>query len=47
MILLLLRFSVEYAGSELTMWYSFGVGLAVPTAIKKLQSIQTKARNNY
>lgn len=43
-IFLAMRFSVEYAGVEVTMWYSLGIGFGLPRFIQYLYSIQQKAR---
>lgn len=44
-IFLALRFSVEYAGVEVTMIYALGIGFALPKFIGWLYSIQGKARD--
>ena len=43
-IFLALRFSVEYAGAEVTMFYSLGIGWTLPTVIAKMQEYQSGAR---
>jgi hypothetical protein len=43
-ILLALRFSVEYAGTQITMFYALGIGLALPKFIAFVSKIQGKAR---
>ncbi|WP_281238168.1 hypothetical protein [Flavobacterium praedii] len=43
-ILLALRFSVEYAGTQITMFYAFGIGLTFPKFIAFMSKIQGKAR---
>lgn len=43
-ILILLRFSNEYADVEVTMIYAVGIGYSSTLAINKLFSIQSKAR---
>jgi hypothetical protein len=43
-ILLALRFSVEYAGIQITMFYALGIGLALPRFIAFISKIQGKAR---
>ena len=43
-IFLALRFSVEYAGVEPTMFYSLGIGFGLPRFIEYLYTIQEKAR---
>jgi hypothetical protein len=43
-ILLALRFSVEYAGTQITMFYALGIGLALPRFIAFVTKIQGKAR---
>jgi hypothetical protein len=43
-ILLALRFSVEYAGTQITMFYALGIGLALPKFIAFMSTIQGKAR---
>ena len=43
-IILLMRFSVEYAGAEVTMFYSLGIGWTLPTVIAKMQEFQSGAR---
>lgn len=44
LILLSLRFSMEYAGEELTMYYALGVGLGNQSLATWLSSIEIKAR---
>jgi hypothetical protein len=44
-IILLMRFSVEYAGVETTMIYSLGLGLVGPKVIDMLYEYQQGARN--
>ena len=43
-IFLALRFSVEYAGAEVTMFYSLGIGWALPKTIAYMYEFQEKAR---
>jgi hypothetical protein len=43
-ILLALRFSVEYAGTQITMFYALGIGLALPRSIAFVSKIQGTAR---
>lgn len=43
-IFLALRFSVEYAGVEVTMIYSLGIGFGLPSVISKMHDFQNKAR---
>jgi hypothetical protein len=43
-IFLSLRFSVEYAGVEVTMIYSLGIGWGLPKTIAYMYSFQEKAR---
>jgi hypothetical protein len=43
-ILLALRFSVEYAGTQITMFYALGIGLTFPKFIAFISKIQGKAR---
>jgi len=43
-IFLALRFSVEYAGVQVTMIYSLGIGWALSATIAKLYEFQAKAR---
>jgi len=43
-IFLVLRFSVEYAGVQVTMFYSFLIGLGLPKTIAKLYEFQAKAQ---
>ncbi len=43
-ILLALRFSVEYAGTQITMFYALGIGLVLPKFIAFMSKIQSKAR---
>lgn len=45
-IFLALRFSVEYAGVETTMFYSLGIGWALPKTITYMYSFQEKARKS-
>lgn len=44
-IFLALRFSVEYAGVQVTMFYSLGIGWGLPKFISYMYSIQDNARN--
>lgn len=44
MILMALRFSMEYAGEELTMWYALGVGLSLQKVSSWISNIELKAR---
>lgn len=43
-IFLALRFSVEYAGVEPTMFYSLGIGFGLPKFVNWLQKVQSNAR---
>lgn len=43
-IFLSLRFSVEYAGVEVTMFYSLGIGWGLPKVISLMYDYQSKAR---
>ncbi|MFV8347255.1 hypothetical protein [Flavobacterium sp. ZB4P13] len=43
-IFLALRFSVEYAGVEITMFYALGIGFGLPKFIGWLYKVQGKAR---
>lgn len=45
LILIALRFSVEYAGSNLTMWYAFGVGLSIQKLAGYFSKVEQSARN--
>lgn len=45
-VFLALRFSVEYAGVELTMWYALAVGLGITKFVDYLFVLQGKARSN-
>ncbi|MFH6966490.1 hypothetical protein [Flavobacterium sp. FlaQc-28] len=45
-IFLALRFSVEYAGVEVTMFYALGIGWGLPKFIAYMYSFQEKARDN-
>ena len=43
-IFLALRFSVEYFGVDITMFYSLGIGWTLPRIIAVMYKIQDKAR---
>lgn len=43
-IFLALRFSVEYMGVQVTMFYSLGIGWGLPKIIAYMYTIQEKAR---
>lgn len=43
-IILLMRFSVEYVGAEVTMIYSIGLGLIGPKVIDMIMEYQSGAR---
>lgn len=43
-IFLALRFSVEYFGVDITMFYSLGIGWTLPKVIAFMYKIQDKAR---
>lgn len=43
-IIMLMRFSVEYAGTEVTMIYSFGLGVGATEAVKAIARFQAKSR---
>lgn len=43
-IFLALRFSVEYAGVQITMFYALGIGWSLPKIIAYMYSVQEKAR---
>lgn len=43
-ILLALRFSVEYAGTQITMFYALGIGGIVPKFIAYIGKVQGRAR---
>lgn len=45
-IFLALRFSVEYTGVEVTMFYSLGIGWGLPKVIALMYAVQEKARTN-
>jgi hypothetical protein len=44
LVLMALRFSVEYAGVELTVWYSFVVGLSFQKLSGWVSKLELKAR---
>lgn len=44
MILMALRFSIEYAGENLTMYYALGVGLSLQKISAIISNIELKAR---
>ncbi|MEN2415545.1 hypothetical protein [Flavobacterium mesophilum] len=44
LIVIALRFSVEYAGVELTMWYALGVGLALQKIAGSISKLEESAR---
>lgn len=44
LIILALRFSVEYAGVELTMWYALGVGLSIQKLAGYVSKLELSAR---
>lgn len=44
LIILALRFSVEYAGVELTMWYTLGVGLSIQKSAGYISKLELSAR---
>lgn len=43
-IFLALRFSVEYAGVQITMFYSLGIGWGLPKFIAYMYKVQATAR---
>ena len=43
-IIIALRFSVEYAGVELTMWYALGVGLSIQKLAEFISKLELSAR---
>jgi hypothetical protein len=44
LIIIALRFSVEYAGIELTMWYALGVGLSIQKLAGYISKLELSAR---
>lgn len=44
LIIIALRFSIEYAGVELTMWYALGVGLGIQKLSGFISKIEVSAR---
>ncbi|GGA84797.1 hypothetical protein GCM10008015_26970 [Flavobacterium palustre] len=44
LILMALRFSMEYAGENLTMYYAFGVGLSLQKVSSWISNVELKAR---
>ncbi len=44
LICLALRFSNEYAGTELTMWYALGVGLSLQKVAQWISKVEISAR---
>ena len=44
MILMALRFSIEYAGESLTMYYALGVGLSLQKVSGWISNVELKAR---
>lgn len=44
LIIIALRFSVEYAGAELTMYYALGVGLGIQKLSGIISKIEVSAR---
>jgi glycerol uptake facilitator-like aquaporin len=44
LILIALRFSVEYAGASLTMWYALGVGLSIQKLSGYISKLESGAR---
>lgn len=43
-VFLSLRFSVEIAGAQVTMFYAFGIGFGLPKVIAAIYRIQSKSR---
>lgn len=43
-VFIALRFSVEFAGAQLTMFYAFGIGISLPKVIDAIYRIQSKSR---
>lgn len=44
LIVIALRFSVEYAGVNLTMWYALGVGLSIQKLSGYISKLELSAR---
>lgn len=44
LIILALRFSIEYAGEKLTMYYAFGVGAGLQKVASWISNIEKQAR---